>query len=184
MNWVLLWMLRAVVVPLPLCAGLALGDTPHSQTITTFSLADQKVLRMVALKVKEAVLNEDIEGVLAHVSKTKGLTCTDTIYSYEEVRAFLHNKQSHLYMSLFDSVQFSRQCGGDYPSEYPAIADQEFLRTANESVTVTRLDNDWARISLTSPIGSHYPREWYFHREAGTWKLAGGSLVLGRCSCG
>jgi hypothetical protein len=34
---------------------------------------------------------------------------------------------------------------------------------------------------LTTPNPGHYQREWSFHREGGTWKVAGGSLIVGRC---
>ena len=173
-----------VAVPLLICTGSALGARRQSRTVKPLSVVEQNMLRAIAQKVKQAILDADVEGLLGHISKTSGLTCTDTNYSYGEVRAFLHDKRSHLYMSLFDSAEFARRCGSDYSSEYPAIADNDFLRTANQSVTIARLDNDWAQVTFTTPIKNHYPREWYFHREAGTWRVASGSFIIGSCSCG
>jgi hypothetical protein len=87
-------------------------------------------------------------------------------------------------MSLFDSARFSQQCGNGYPVKYPAISEQEFLRTANDSMRIVRIEKNWASVTLTSPNPRHCPREWSFHREGGRWKIAGGSWIVGRCACG
>jgi hypothetical protein len=144
---------------------------------------DERQLRKAVLDVKEAILKGDTKGLLRQVC-SEGLTCTDTNYSYGRIRTFLDDKKSHLFLGLFDSAGFSQQCGGGYPSEYPAISEQDFLRTANDSVSIVRLETDWAQVTLTSPNIRHYPREWYFHKESGRWKLAGDSWIVGRCSCG
>lgn len=175
---------RMFFAALFLFSGLALADGPPPNTAEVLSEANQKEIRAVALKVKEAILDENVDEFLRHVSPSEGLTCTDSNYSYKSIERFLRDKNSHLYISLFDSVRFSRQCGNEYPPEYPAISEKEFFRAANDSVQITKLDNDWAKVTFTSSVKSHYPREWYFHREGGTWKLAGGSVVIGSCSCG
>jgi hypothetical protein len=172
---------RVVVASAFFCAGLVRADGSPPEA---FSAVDQRNLRAVALKVQEAILNENVNELARAVSRTEGLTCTDARYSYKSVQSFLHDKTSHLYMSLFDSARFSRQCGYQYSPEYPAISDREFLRTGNESIVIARLDNDWAQVTITSSVKGLYPREWYFHREERTWRLARGSFVLGRCSCG
>jgi hypothetical protein len=112
------------------------------------------------------------------------LKSADSRYSYQLVAAFLSDHQSHLYTSAFDSPGSSRRCGGRYPVEHPAISDQEFLRTANDSIRIVRIAGDWARVTFTSPDPRHYLGEWSFHREDGPWKAAGHSLVIGRCRCG
>jgi len=87
-------------------------------------------------------------------------------------------------MSLFDSARFAASCGKKYPPAYPAISDREFLATANPGAAITSLGDGWEKVTLTSAVKGHYAREWYFHKEGRTWKLAGASLILGRCSCG
>jgi len=165
-------------------ASIVLWSAPaFSQDTRMFSIADERQIRRAVVALREAILKKDLKDLLRQISGA-GLTCTDTDYSYKMIRAFLDDKKSHLYMSLFDSARFSQQCGNEYPVEYPAISEQEFLRTANDSMLIVRTDSNWARVTLTSPNPRHYPREWSFHREGGTWKVAGGSWVVGRCGCG
>src|SRR6266481_1721325 len=109
------------------------------------SQIDQQELRSVAEKLKAAILKEDIEGILRHIGRD-GLRCTDTKYSYQEVRKDLHDKNSHLYLSLFDTARFFRLCGSLYPSEYPAISEKEFFSKAeNETIEISEAENDWAK---------------------------------------
>jgi hypothetical protein len=154
-----------------------------SQNTRTFSIADERQIRRAVVAIREAILKEDLKQLLRQISSA-GLTCTDTGYSYKMIRAFLTDKKSHLYMSLFDSARFSQQCGNEYPVQHPAISEREFLRTADDSMSIVLADRNWARVTLTSPNPRHYSREWSFHREGGTWKVAGGSWVVGRCGCG
>jgi len=165
-------------------ASIVLWSAPaFAQNTRTFSIADERQIRRAVVALREAILKEDLKQLLRQISGA-GLTCTDTDYSYKMIKAFLTNKRSHLYMSLFDSARFSQQCGSGYPVKYPAISEQEFPQTANDSVRIVRIDSNWARVTLTSPNPRHYPREWSFHREGGTWKVAGGSWIVGRCACG
>ena len=164
--------------------SIVLWSTPaFSQNERTFSIADERQIRRAVVAIREAILKEDLKQLLRQISGV-GLTCTDTGYSHKMIGAFLDDKTSHLYMSLFDSAQFSLRCGNEYPAQYPAISEQEFLRTANDSMLIVRTDSNWARVTLTSPNPRHYPREWSFHREGGTWKVAGGSWVVARCGRG
>ena len=165
-------------------ASIVLWSAPAlAQNTRTFSIADERQIRRAVVALREAILKEDLNQLSRQISGA-GLTCTDTDYSYKMIKAFLTNKRSHLYMSLFDSARFSQQCGSGYPVKYPAISEQEFPQTANDSVRIVRIDSNWARVTLTSPNPRHYPREWSFHREGGTWKVAGGSWIVGRCACG
>jgi hypothetical protein len=154
-----------------------------SQNPRTFSAADELQIRQAVQVVKDAILKGNVAGLRRQISD-QGLTCTDTKYSSKRVRAFLENKKSYLYMSLFDSARFSAECGSGYPSRYPAISEQEFLRTANDSMMIERVNADWAEVTLTSPNVRHYRRAWSLHRENGTWKVAGHSWVIGDCTCG
>ena len=165
-------------------ASIVLWSAPAlAQNTRTFSIADERQIRRAVVALREAILKEDLKQLLRQISGA-GLTCTDTDYSYKMIREFLMNKRSHLYMSLFGSARFSQQCGSGYPVKYPAISEQEFLRTANDSMLIVRIETNWASVTLTSPNPRHYPREWSFHREGGTWKVAGGSWIVGRCACG
>ncbi len=177
-------MMRETKVSVLIAASaLLFSATASSQTPKAFAPDEERGLRRDVLVLKEALLGEDLTQVLQQIS-SEGLTCTDTRYSREKVRAFLSDHQSHLYMSLFDTARFSQQCGREYPADYPAISEKEFLRTANASMMIVRLDTNWAQVTLTSSNSRHYPREWSFHKENGRWKVAAGSWIVGRCSCG
>jgi len=143
----------------------------------------QRDIRRVAEELKAAILKEDIEGILRHIHPD-GLTCTDTKNSYQQVRRDLHNKNSHLYLSLFDTARFVKRCGRGYTSEYPAISDKEFFsRAENETIEISESAKDWAKVTIRSSVKSHYPREWDFHKFAGKWKVTEGYIV-GTCTCG
>jgi hypothetical protein len=161
-----------------------MGVAAAAPTYASLSQADREKLRKVAEQLKEAILHEDVDGILRHVSKTNGLTCTDTKIPYQQVRKDLRNKNSHLYMSLFDSVRFSKQCGHEYPAEYPAISDKEFFtKAANESIEIVSIADGWAQVTYKSQTEGLYPREYSFHKEGQDWKLIEG-FIVGSCSCG
>ncbi len=163
-----------------LLAGLASATT----TPEALSPTDRDKLLRVAVELKEAILHEDVEGILRHVSKSNGLICTDTRIPYQQIRKDLHNKNSHLYMSLFDSASFSKKCGSEYPAEYPAISDKEFFTTAtSESIEIEPMGGGSAQVAFKSKTKGRYPREFLFHKEGREWKLTDG-FVLSRCSCG
>lgn len=153
---------------------------PSTELLTA---ADEKEVRAVALGLREAILQEDLKGITRVLSKS-GLTCTDTRIPYHQVVSDLHNKNSHLYLSLFDSARFSRQCGKQYSGDYPAISEKEFFATApQERMEIKPLEPGWAKVMFRSEIQNHYPREWFFHKEGGRWRFADG-FVLSRCTCG
>jgi hypothetical protein len=174
--------LSAVLIAIVACTGQA--DTPGPERVQVFSASEQQAITVAFQTVRQAILAEDISSLLSSISASEGLICTDTRYTGREIQAFLANKQSEFYVSLFRSEAFGEKCGDGYPVEYPALSESEFLRTANASVAITRVDADWARVTITSPVRTHYPREWYFHREGGTWKIGGASFVIGNCTCG
>lgn len=166
-----------------LFVGLASAAPKPAQ----FSRTDRDNLRNVVVNLKEAIIHEDVDGILRHVSKSNGLTCRDTQIPYQQVRKDIHDRNSHLYMSLFDSVGFFKKCGYEYPAEYlaehPAISDKEFLSTAtNESIEIVAITDEWAQVTFKSQTKAPYRREYSFHKEGRGWKLTGG-LIVSRCSC-
>lgn len=172
-----LWFLAPILY---ICA--LLGPAAHAQQLLSYT--DQIELRKVALEIREAILNENIEDILKHLRKQHGLTCTDTNIPYKQVKRDLYNKNSHLYMSLFDSARWRKQCGDHYPAEYPAISEKEFFsKTTGESIKISSIEDGWAKVTFTSSHKHLYPREWYFHKDGKVWKFANG-FILSRCSCG
>lgn len=166
-------------IVISLFIGVAEASTP-----TPLSQADRDNLLKVAVELKETILHEDINGFLHYVSKLNGLTCTDTKIPYQQITRDLQNKKSHLYISLFDSARFSKQCGHEYPEEYPAISDKEFFTNATTlSIEITRVEDGWAQVIYKSATKKHYPREFIFHKEGSDWKLTEG-VIVGSCSCG
>ncbi|HMS85370.1 MAG TPA: hypothetical protein PKD12_17145 [Nitrospira sp.] len=149
------------------CSALAISQTGQMLTPT-----EAQDIRQFVLILKDAILRQGLRHVLQLVSKD-GLICTDTLYPHKEVKAFLEDKKSHLYMSLFDTTRLSQKCGHEYAAEYPAISEKDFLQSVDESFVIKRIEVDWAAVTLTSPNPRHYPRRWSFHRENGKWKVAG-----------
>lgn len=160
-----------------------IADTLHREAAKTFSMSDEKTIRLAVARVRKAILDVNADELLQNISLTEGLVCTDTLYSYNDTKTFLHNKRSHLYLSVFDSAGFSRLCGKEYSLKHLA-SDKELLGTANESIVISRVDEDWAEVTITSSIPGSYPLEWSFHRESGTWRLAGRTFIIGTCQCG
>jgi hypothetical protein len=168
---------------LAIVALLLMGSTFAASSNASLTAADEKELQSVALALKKAIVLEDIDGIINHLSKA-GLTCTDTHISYQRVVRDLRNRNSHLYLSLFDSGRFSKQCGKEYPSDYPAISDKEFFTSARDQrMEIKPLDSGWAQVIFTSDTKNQYPREWTFHKQGGQWRFADG-FVVSRCSCG
>jgi len=163
---------------------LAASDSPGSKPAVKLSATDRQNLAKIVAEVREAILTVDVKALLRHISQFEPLVCTDTAYSYREVERFLQRRDSHLYMSLFDSARFAASCRAEYSADDPAISDKEFLATASPGVELVALDARWAGATITSAVKGRAAMQWFFHKESGGWKLAGGSFVLGRCSCG
>jgi len=177
-------LLRSVVTLSRVLALVAFGVCAAATDQATLSAHDRQVILKTVDELRAAILTGNADALLQHVSATQGLTCTDTKYSYKDITHFLADKRSHLYMGLFDSPSFAQACAREYPPEYPAISDREFLKTANAAVTITTVRKGWVEVTINSPASSHYPRKWYLHKEGEAWKLTGDSLIIGSCSCG
>ena len=175
---------RLITIFFCLQISLSVAATTATENIHGLSPVDTKKIHEVVNEVRKTILSKNTKGFLMHVSVTNGLSCTDTNYTHKEVKEFLSHKGSHLYISLFDAAKFPKQCGAGYPKEYPALAEIEFLKTAHDQIKISKIDNDWVEVTIESPIKTHYPRVWYLHREAQSWKLAGGSFIIGNCTCG
>ena len=146
--------------------------------------SDDVQLRKTAIELSQAIAQENIALFLRHVSRSKGLGCTDRRISYQRVGKDLEDKNSHLYLSLFDSRRFADKCGKEYPAEFPAISDKEFFSTsATRTIDTSSVGNGAAQVVFRSSVQAHYPREWLFHKERDGWKVIDG-FVVGRCSCG
>src|SRR6478735_373227 len=104
---------------------------------------EQSKIQETVQGIKIAIESENPSELLKYISKSSGLSCTDTDYSYTEVSKFLNNKNSHLYLSLFNEQGFRNMCGSEYPKAYPATSAKEFLRSANMLLMVTKLDEEW-----------------------------------------
>jgi hypothetical protein len=142
-------------------------------------------LRGVVMQLRRAILDADTAAVLRHVSRQHGLTCTDTQTPYPQIQRDLADKQSHLYIGLFDSAAFARRCGAEgYQAAYPAISEKEFFAAAPDApFEMRQVKPDWATVIFRSPVKTHWPREYVFHRERGQWRLTDG-LIVSRCTCG
>lgn len=148
------------------------------------SESERVELLKVAAAVRGAILNGDVVSLLRFISKGDGLECTDSQYRYGQVAKDLRNKRSFLYMSLFNSEQFSAQCGEGYPAEYPAISDREFFaKSPNSTIEITFASKGQAEVTFHSGSSALYPRKYDFHRESKGWRLVGG-LIIGECTCG
>jgi hypothetical protein len=176
--------LRSVLTLCWVLALVAFGVCASAADQATLSAHDREVILKTVDALRAAILGGNADALLQHVSTTQGLTCTDRKYSYKDITYFLADKRSHLYMGLFDSPSFLQACAREYPPEYPAISDREFLKTANAAVTITTVRKDWVEVTINSSVPSHYPRKWYLHKEGEAWKLAGDSVIIGNCSCG
>ena len=177
------WVLRRLIFT---SAGLLVtqSDGRGEQAPRSLSAADQTSLERVVAEVRQAILSEDVDALLGHVSQREPLVCTDTAFSYKDVQRFLRDKDSTLYMSLFDSARFVASCGKEYSADSLLVCDRDFLATANPGLTISALGKGWATVAITSPKHDRFPFQWDFHKEHGRWKLAGRSFIIGRCSCG
>jgi hypothetical protein len=170
---------------LVLVAGAMLGTAyPSLAENALLTTQDRQDILGTIAAIRNAILNADTAQLLRYISESEGLTCTDALYSYKAITRFMKDKDSHLYMSLFDSVGFAQRCGRDYPKEYPAISDREFLKTAEDSASIEADGHDWVEVTIRSRIPNHWPRTWSLHREGAGWKLAGRAVIIGDCVCG
>ena len=174
-------LVRATVTAAALFAVCASAETSSTKPLTQ---AERRAVEAAVEAVRTAILAGDTAALLRMIDTKEPLVCTDTPYARDEVREFLADKRSHLYLSLFDTTAYAKQCGAGYPASYPALSEREFLRSANKTASIERLDVNWVRVTISSPIKTHYPREWHFHRDGKRWRLAGPSLIIGRCTCG
>jgi len=159
-----------------------LAATPGNKPVLTTSerVAIVNVVRHVIATIREGNAQE----LLGYIRTTQGLECTDTAYSYAQVKKALMNPGSYFHQSLFDTVAFAHSCGSEYPDEYPAISDKQFLETSNDEIGVKLFSSNWAEVTIQSPVAGHYKRIWSLYKDAGHWKLAGAGFIIGNCTCG
>jgi hypothetical protein len=159
-----------------MCACWA-QDTPSNAG----DIDEVKELSQTTFEIKDAILKNDTKRLMQYID-VDGLTCTDSVTPYSKVQSMLKDKTSPLYLSLFESEQFARQCGESYPDEYPAISDKEFFLKAQDfKIDVSSLEPGWAQVKIESTVKSYAPRIWTFHRHKGKWKMSNGFLT--ECGC-
>lgn len=73
-----------------LYVSLAFSDTPPK--VKQLSAADIESIKAVVTVVRRAILNESVDAILRNITRTEGLVCTDSLYSYSEVKGFLRDK--------------------------------------------------------------------------------------------
>ena len=151
------------------------------------SLQQQKLweneLKSLVLEIREAILKHDVKRLLSYIDGD-GLICTDTQVPSAEIENNLKDKSSKLYLSLFESERFAKECADKYSAEYPPISEREFfMKVVDPKMKVSFTGQSWARVTISSPLPQHYPREWLFHRTNGKWRLSSGFISRG-CSCG
>jgi len=173
--------LVAVVLSSFLCTLATAGGVQARPGLTP---KDENAIRKTVEEIRSAIATRNIDALLQHISPTEGLSCTDTNYTHLEAKKFLQDRSSVFYTSLFDTAKFRKDCGAGYPPEYPAISDQEFYAKATHEIVIEAADKNWGKVTIQSPIKSHYERWMYLHREHNSWKAAGGSFVIGNCTCG
>ena len=162
-----------------------IGLAQVSSSNEGLSKSEKQEILNTAKALRNAILNQDVDGVLKHISK-KGLGCTDSQFSHARVKRNLYDKNSYLYMSLFDSRRFSAKCKSWYPPEYPAISEREFFlgdRDGPMEVVPLHFWSGVVRVIFKSRVKGHYQREYDFQKEGNEWKVVYG-LVVGGCGCG
>jgi hypothetical protein len=147
------------------------------------SAGDRRDVLQTAARVKAAILQHDVSAIMSYISKSEGLTCTDTRYTLRQVSRYIHNSNSELYLGLFDTSQFTRQCGAGYPQNSPKAESDFFAHMADAETKITFESKEYAEVSFYSHLPGYYPRQYMFHREAGRWRLVSG-FIIGSCGCG
>jgi len=176
------WLSLFVVAGASLCAMPAAAASQAERPV--LSPTERAAIMEAAQQAMKAIRAGDAKGLVPLVSRTQGLLCTDTTYPFSTVKRDLETTKSLLWQSLFDTKAFASRCGSEYPAQYPAISDAEFLKSSGDSIEVALDSPDWAHVTIRSSIRGHAQREWSLHKEAGEWKLAGRGFVIGNCSCG
>ena len=173
------WM-KSHVVALTLLAGIASPLFASDEV----SVQDKAAILEAAANVRHAILSKDTKALLATISKSHGLGCTDTRYSYQRVLNDLRDQNSYLYQGLFDTKKFRERCGAYYPAEYPAKSDLDFFEHVTDSADdISFAKDNNATVTFRSSVKGYYPAVYSFQKEDGQWKLVYG-LIIGRCTCG
>jgi len=174
MKWLSVIVMLAVLFPRGVIAA-----PPQ----VTLSEPEQQMLKDAALDLRDAIVSRNVEKLLSHISRS-GLACTDAKYSFKEVSRDLRNRKSYLFLGLFNTTTFSKQCGSGYPPEFPAISDKDFF-TADKTPTleIVAYSQEQAQVIFKSHIKGHYQRDWWFKKEGEKWKLVDG-FIVGDCTCG
>ena len=157
--------------------------TVQANSAAGLSAADEAALVQTATRLRDAVVAKDMDGFLELVAES-GLGCTDAEYSRDKVEADLRSPNGYLHRGLFDTSRFAAECEHAYTTTYPWISDRDFfLADAGVTIEVTSISENLAQVTFRSKVAGHYPREYEFRKEHGSWRLVYG-VIVGGCSCG
>src|SRR5688572_14147647 len=90
---------------------IARSRPDHSNS--TSNKAIEVELTQIVHEMREIILKEKADQLLQYIDP-EGLSCTDTIFPYSEVVKALKNKNSPMYLHLFDSKKVKEKCGHQY----------------------------------------------------------------------
>src|SRR6266513_1522209 len=91
----------------------------------------KREIMTITLELKEAILKRDVQQLLKHIDR-EGMSCTDERVPYAEIKRDLNGKNSKLYLSLFETERFVKECGNEYDEEYPPISERELFMKAKD----------------------------------------------------
>ena len=173
-------MSRIAVLFVALISYSAFGG---SDVIALSDKEKSDVLRAADI-VRHAILNQDSNALLAAISSSQGLGCTDDKFSHKRVRMDLRNPNSFLYIGLFDTSKFIDRCGSAYPANFSAKSEKDFFEHITApKMEITFAKKNYATVTFQSTVEGYYPVEYSFRKERGQWKLVYG-LIIGGCTCG
>lgn len=159
---------------------LNVAQAASSESKLTISADDNAAIHEVVINARKAIVNENPEVLLKYISVENGLRCTDTNYNFSEIKKFISNRDSYLYIGLYSTEKYSAKCG----NEYSKVSDKEYFRSVSDIFTIQLDEPDWVTVYFaSSTVKGHFPRAWALHKENGSWKILGGSFLIGNCTC-
>lgn len=159
-------------------AVLCLSGTAEGKL--TISTDDNAAIREVVKNARKAIVNETPDVLLKYISVENGLRCTDTNYNFSEIKKFMSDRDSYLYIGLYSTEKYSAKCA----NEYSKVSDKEYFNSAGDTFTIQIDEPGWVTVYFaSSTIKGHFPRAWALHKENGSWKILGGSFLIGNCTC-
>lgn len=134
--------------------------------------------------VRIAIRTGNVRSLIEFMSRKEGLECTDAKVPFRDIRQSLANRQSILYLSLFDSKNLVARCGGAYPADAALTSDREFFENSPTSpILIEWVSDAKDYVTVKYESGAYPSRKYTFHREPSGWRIVSG-LLAGDCTCG